>query len=230
MGFGAERANLIAEQPVTVPEAAVANPYAEQIQGHEEEVKQEESSADVKLREQANTAKNQLLQEIQSFQDSTAAAGTNQELEQTPIEHAFNVRDPVAVGSVIKYVVSGADKQGQFTAQRRYNEFETLRRALYERWPGCYIPSIPEKVTVNINVDKMTMQSNKDAAFVEERRSLLERFIREISMFDFLIESKEFQIFARGQGEVTDQLEKLPKQSPTEILEKYKLNFSIDEE
>jgi len=40
-------------------------------------------------------------------------------------------------------------------------------------------------------MDKMSIQGNKDAAFVEERRSLLESFIREISKFDFLIESKE---------------------------------------
>lgn len=37
-------------------------------------------------------------------------------------------------------------------------------------------------------------------------------------------------MFARGAGEVAKQLEELPKQSPTEILEKYRLNFSIDED
>ena len=74
------------------------------------------------------------------------------------------------------------------------------------------------------------MSGNKDAAFVEERRALLERFIREISQFDFLIESKEMQIFARGAGEVTKQLTDLSNQSPTEILEKYRLNFTIDED
>ena len=58
----------------------------------------------------------------------------------------------------------------------------------------------------------------------------MERLIREISQFDFLVESKEFQIFARGTGEVTKTLEELPKQTPTEILEKYRLNFSIDED
>jgi len=37
-------------------------------------------------------------------------------------------------------------------------------------------------------------------------------------------------MFARGAGEVAKQLEELPKQTPTEILEKYRLNFSIDED
>lgn len=67
-----------------------------------------------------------------------------------------------------------------------------MRKIFTDRWPGCYIPAIPEKVTVNINVDKMSIQGNKDANFVEERRSLLQRFIREIAMFEYLVESKEF--------------------------------------
>lgn len=76
----------------------------------------------------------------------------------------------------------------------------------------------------------MSMKGNKDEKFVEERRALLERFLRELAQYDFLIESKEFKIFARGQGEVTNELEKLPPQSPIQILEKFRLNFKIDED
>lgn len=140
----------------------------------------------------------------------TAATGAQNAADEAIQESPYNVKDPVAVGSIIKYSVTGIDSQGNWQTQRRYNEFETLRKVLVDRWPGCYIPSIPEKVTVNINLDKMSMSGNKDAAFVEERRALLERFIREISQFDFLIESKEMQIFARGAGEVTKQLTDLP--------------------
>ena len=227
MGFGAERANLMQEEQVAVPESASTG--ATTTASHEEEVKEEK--ADIHLKEEADKAKNQLLQEINAFKANPDIAATDaQEASEASAEQSFNVKDPVAVGSVIKYTVTGVDSQGQFQTQRRYNEFETLRRVLTDRWPGCYIPAIPEKVTVSINVDKMSIQGNKDAAFVEERRSLLERLIREISQFDFLVESKEFQIFARGSGEVTKTLEDLPKQTPTEILEKYRLNFSIDED
>jgi len=62
---------------------------------------------------------------------------------------------------------------------------------LLERWPGCYIPAIPEKAL-----------ENKDEGFVELRRSLLERFLRECSKYHFLVESEEFKIFGRGAGEV----------------------------
>lgn len=38
----------------------------------------------------------------------------------------------------------------------------------------------------------MKMQNNEDPEFIEMRRVLLEKFIRQISHFDYLLESKEF--------------------------------------
>jgi len=55
------------------------------------------------------------------------------------------------------------------------------------------------------------MLGDKEDGFVEERRQLLERFIRECAKYEFLIESKEFKIFTHQNGEVTDILEKLPQ-------------------
>lgn len=51
----------------------------------------------------------------------------------------------VKVGMVVKYTVTGQDRQGRFEVQRRYNEFLALMEQLNERWPGCYVPAIPEK-------------------------------------------------------------------------------------
>ena len=80
-----------------------------------------------------------------------------------------------------------------------------------------YVPAIPEKQLIG----------DKDSGFIEERRQLLERFIRECAKYDYLIESKEFKIFTQTtQGEVTKQLEDLPKLGPAQILEKYKIEFS----
>lgn len=69
------------------------------------------------------------------------------------------------------------------------------------RWPGCYVPSIPEKKFLNQNNEK----------FVEERRSLLERFMKEIAKYDYIVFSKEFKVFARGKGEIDKVLLALPK-------------------
>jgi hypothetical protein len=74
------------------------------------------------------------------------------------------------------------------------------------------------------------LKGNSDAVFIEERRALLERFLRELAKYDFIVESKEFKIFSRGVGEIDEALTKLPKQSALAILEKYRLNFKIDED
>jgi hypothetical protein len=55
------------------------------------------------------------------------------------------------------------------------------------------------------------MLGDKEDGFVEERRQLLERFVRECAKYEFLIESKEFKIFTHYIGEVTEVLEKLPE-------------------
>lgn len=95
--------------------------------------------------------------------------------------------NPVKLGSIVKYTVTGQDREGRFEVSRRYNEFHMLHQVLEERWPGCFIPCIPEKQILG----------DKEDGFIEERRSLLNRFVYECSKFPFIIESKEFRIFAR---------------------------------
>ena len=70
---------------------------------------------------------------------------------------------------------------------------------------------------------------NKDDRFVEERRSLLERFMKEIARFEYLTNSREFKVFARERGDIEKILTSMLKQSPTQILDKYRLHFQINE-
>jgi sorting nexin-1/2/sorting nexin-4 len=137
---------------------------------------------------------------------------------------------PNKVGSVVKYTVQGHDSHGAFEVVRRFNEFLALRNSLVERWPGCYIPCIPEKKTLAVdtsgsNMSDWSVGSTKEGAFVEMRRALFERFIREIAKFEYIVESKEFQLFAHEGGEVDKHLKSLPTQTPTQILEKYRVHF-----
>lgn len=44
------------------------------------------------------------------------------------------------------YLIKGSDNLGSFEVLRRYNDFYELRIALMKKWPGCYIPPIPEKL------------------------------------------------------------------------------------
>ena len=74
------------------------------------------------------------------------------------------------------------------------------------------------------------MTGNKEENFVEERRVLLERFMKEIAKYDYIVFSKEFKVFARGKGEIDKVLYALPKQTPMQVLEKYRINFKLDED
>jgi len=53
--------------------------------------------------------------------------------------------------------------------------------------------------------------------------------MKEIGKYDYIVYSKEFKVFARGKGEIDKVLQSLPRQTPMQVLEKYRLNFKIDE-
>jgi len=133
---------------------------------------------------------------------------------------AFTVTKPVKVSGHIRYTVAGVDSDGPFEDSRRYKEFFALRQTLAQRWPGIYIPAIPEKKLVG----------NNDDSFLEERRHLLERFMKECGRLDYVTHSKEFKIFARDKGDIEKILANQGRVTPMQILERYRLNFNIDED
>ena len=127
-----------------------------------------------------------------------------EEEPEDPRVSKFSVTNPVKVGGHFKYTVQGVDDEGEFKEQRRFREFNALSLTLRMRWPGCYVPAIPEKQLINTN----------DSQFIEDRSQLLERFMKEIAKFDYIVFSKEFKVFVRGQGEIDKVLNALPKQTP----------------
>jgi len=58
---------------------------------------------------------------------------------------------PKKVNGHIKYSVTGVDESGEFQEIRRYREFHALFVTLRIRWPGCYVPSLPEKKVMKTN-------------------------------------------------------------------------------
>lgn len=60
--------------------------------------------------------------------------------------------DPIekdsGVHKYIVYTIKGSDKDGLFETYRRYSDFNVLKKFLVKRWPGCYVPAIPEKKAV----------------------------------------------------------------------------------
>ena len=154
------------------------------------------------------------VEDVNELQDASG------QQEEDPKIKSFTVKNPIKTNGHIRYTVTGIDAEGNFEESRRYKEFFALRATLALRWPGIYIPAMPEKKLVG----------NSDDTFVEERRSLLERFMKDCGKYDYITHSKEFRVFARERGDIEKMLNVLGKLTPMQILEKYRLNFNIDED
>lgn len=110
-------------------------------------------------------------------------------------EMQISVTNPIfkeeRISKHVLYTIIGADSQGSFETYRRYKDFIALRSALVIRWPGCYIPQIPPKQRVG----------NKQPQFIEQRRKLLEYFMKRSALLSYVKSSDEFKLFLRGAGD-----------------------------
>jgi sorting nexin-1/2 len=96
------------------------------------------------------------------------------------------------IGKHHLYKVKGRDHQGEFEVFRRFKQFDLLRRTLFSRFLGLYVPSLPEKKAMG----------KTDQFFVQERMHHLNAFLKEISQLPYLYESQEFQLFMRPPGDL----------------------------
>lgn len=94
----------------------------------------------------------------------------------------FEVNEAVikstATGKHHVYKIRGRDYLGELEVLRRFREFDTLRKVLYSRFLGLYVPPIPEKKAMG----------KTEGMFVEERQFFLDRFVKEISQLPYLYE------------------------------------------
>ena len=148
-------------------------------------------------------AKSILIDDMNKMSMHSVALSQPATLEEPedPAIAKFTVTKPIKSGGHIRYLVTGEDADGPFEETRRFKEFYALRAVLATKWPGCYIPAIPEKKTFG----------NNDEGFVEERRSLLERFMKEVARFEYITHSKEFRTFSREKGDIEKLLNSLPR-------------------
>ena len=75
---------------------------------------------------------------------------------------------------------------------RRYSDFDHIRSAILDRWPGCYIPPLPKK----------KMIGNNDQLFIEDRQFGLNVYVKEMAFLHHLWYSEEFQLLVRGSGDI----------------------------
>lgn len=111
------------------------------------------SASEQTLHEQAEKAKKKLIDDLNKMtvMEETGEEGHIHEEMDDPRVKRFAVSNPVKINGHIKYTISGEDSDGVFEEVRRFREFYALRNALVQRWPGIYIPSIPEKSLVVTN-------------------------------------------------------------------------------
>ena len=133
----------------------------------------------------------------------------------------FTCRSPSLVnGKYVAYLIVGKDRFGTFEGKRRYNEFFLIRKYLITNWPGIYVPAVPEKKAFG----------NLEMAYILERRYFLERFLKQISESEFLVNSDVFRVFTRpeftgGSADIERQLERTTSPDPEQMLKNYKVAF-----
>lgn len=73
------------------------------------------------------------------------------------------------------------------------------------------------------------MTGNKGDKFVEDRCYFLDRFMKQMSKYSFLLNSDTFKVFARPSGEVEKVLNMHPKPNPESMIERFKMKLFVDE-
>ena len=102
------------------------------------------------------------------------------------------------------------------TINRRYRDFEALRKKMVERWPGIFIPKLPNKKKVG----------NKGKNISIIRVETLNRFLKKISKIKYLINSVELKLFLQNKNNVGKIFDELKEQSYEELAKKYFSTFT----
>ena len=107
------------------------------------------------------------------------------------------------------------------SVSRKLREFTLLRNKLAEGWPGIYVPGCPSRKIIG----------SSESETSKLRLNLLNRFLKKLSKYKHLLESKEFQIFLDPKNEissndVTKKLSSLPLQTNEDLIKKYSLAFT----
>ena len=99
---------------------------------------------------------------------------------------------------------------------RRFRDFDALRKKFIERWPGVYIPNIPHKKTMG----------NKDKEIVDLRIEMINRFLKKLSSIDYLFNSDEMNYFLENSSNVSKTLDNIKQESYQDLLKKFSNTFT----
>ena len=98
---------------------------------------------------------------------------------------------------------------------RRYRDFDALRKKLVERWPGIFVPNIPHKKKVG----------NKGKRIIGLRVEMINRFLKKLSKIEYLFNSEEMDLFLQNSSSVSKTLDGLKVENYEDLLKKYSNAF-----
>lgn len=131
----------------------------------------------------------------------------------------FMVGNADATLGWVQYQVKGKDSLGEWEGMRRFNHFYLLHEVLQQRWPGIYLPKLPRK--------KLT--GRFDVNFIGERRYFLERYIRKLGRMEFLMDTEEFIVFSRPNGDIEQVYKRMGRLSSQSIVERLQRLMGLNE-
>ena len=102
---------------------------------------------------------------------------------------------------------------------KRYRDFEALRKKLVENWPGVFIP----------NLTQIKTESKKYRDIVGMRWYIMNRFLKQLSKIDYLMNSDEIELFCQKASNVAKTFDAIKEESYEELLKKYKSIFDYDD-
>ena len=133
-------------------------------------------------------------------------------------EPEMYVSDPVYTKDGVKgytsYTLNGSRVPEPLN--RRYRDFDALRKKLVERWPGIFIPNIPHKKKVG----------NKGKRIIGMRVEMINRFLKKLSKIEYLFNSEEMDLFLQNTSNVSKTLDGLKVENYEDLLKKYSSAFS----
>jgi hypothetical protein len=73
-----------------------------------------------------------------------------------------------ALSKHARYTIKGRDETSEFEVSRRFKDFFALHAIFEQKWPGCYVPSIPRKKKIG----------NREQWLINQRKELLNAFLK----------------------------------------------------
>ena len=132
-------------------------------------------------------------------------------------EPEMYVSDPQYIKEGVKgftfYSLKGSHVQEDIS--RRYRDFDALRKKMVERWPGVFIPKLPNKKNL----------SNKGKKLSLIRVEMINRFLKKISKIQYLLNSEEMKLFLQNLSNFGKSFDSLKSQNYEDLSKKYYTTF-----